>query len=125
MAKHYLQVQSPIYFLNRNFEHQLIASVTAEYSADNVLTFDGKQMYPNSFTSSAFLIILNGSASIGKGTMYLVVFGAADATPAIIHLGGDTTGAYPKLAKTASNRIYVVWSATATAGIHANMFKMY
>ncbi|WP_244062736.1 hypothetical protein [Faecalicatena contorta] len=110
---------------NLYFEHNLKSSVTAEYSADNVLTFGGVQMYPEKFVRSTFLTILNGSASTGKGTIYLVVFGAADEAPAIVNIGGDETGLYPKLAKTASNCIYVAWSATATAGVHASLFKLY
>lgn len=82
---------------NLYFEHNLKSSVTAEYSADNVLTFGGVQMYPEKFVRSTFLTILNGSASTGKGTIYLVVFGAANEAPAIVNIGGDETGLYQNL----------------------------
>jgi hypothetical protein len=107
------------------FEHQLIASVTAEYSADNVLSFDGAQLYPGSFQNCAFLAVLNSAASTGKQSVYLIIMGAADAAPVLIKIDGGSDTLYPKLAKTSSNRVYAVWSTSATAGIHTSLFKLY
>ncbi|WP_050641215.1 MULTISPECIES: hypothetical protein [Clostridia] len=107
------------------FDHQFIASVTAEYSADNVLSFAGSQLYPGNFTNCAFLAVLNSTASTGKQSVYLIIMGAADAAPVLIKIDGGSEALYPKLAKTSSNRVYAVWSTAATAGIHTSLFKLY
>lgn len=107
------------------FEHQLIASVTDAYSADNVLSFSGSQLYPGSFQNCAFLALLNSAASTGKQSVYLIIMGAADAAPVLIKIDGGSDTLYPKLAKTSSNRVYAVWSTSATAGIHTSLFKLY
>lgn len=107
------------------FEHQLIASVTDAYSADNVLSFSGSQLYPGSFQNCTFLALLNSAASTGKQSVYLIIMGAADAAPVLIKIDGGSDTLYPKLAKTSSNRVYAVWSTSATAGIHTSLFKLY
>ena len=107
------------------FDHQFIPSVTEEYSADNVLSFAGSQLYPGNFSNCTFLAILNSTATTGKQSVYLVIMGAADAAPVLIKIDGGSESLYPKLAKTSSNRIYAVWSTTATAGIHTSLLKLY
>ena len=108
------------------FEHQWIPSVTNAYSADNVLTFGGKQLYPGNFTNCAFIAILNSTATAGKRSVYLIIMGAsADVEPIITRLDSSTDTTYPRLTRTASYRVYPVWTATMTAGIHASLFKLY
>lgn len=124
------EVVTSVATLNSNlgglrFEHQLIASVTDAYSADNVLSFSGSQLYPGSFQNCVFLALLNSAASTGKQSVYLIIMGAADAAPVLIKIDGGSDTLYPKLAKTSSNRVYAVWSTSATAGIHTSLFKLY
>ena len=123
-------LQNGIDVLNSNlgglrFEHQFIPSVTAEYSADNVLSFAGAQLYPGNFSNCAYLAVLNSTVTTGKQSAYLIIMGAADAAPALIKIDGGSESLYPKLAKTSSNRVYAVWSTSATAGIHTSLFKLY
>lgn len=108
-----------------NFEHQSLSGVTENYNAANVLNFGGQQLYPDVFSNSTFLVALNGSATLGKASLYLVVFGASGTKPAIVRLDATTDSTYPKLDTTASYRVYAVWSASATAVVHASVFRLY
>ena len=107
------------------FDHQFIPSVTDAYDAANVLTFAGAQLYPGNFTNCAFLAILNSTVTTGSQSVYLIIMGASDAAPVLIKLDSGTETLRPRLTKTSSNRIYPVWTASATIGIHTSLLKLY
>ena len=108
------------------FDHQFIPSVTEKYSADNVLTFGGASLYPENFTDCAFLAVLNSTVTSGAQSVYLIIMGsAADVAPAIIRLDGSKATLYPVLASTVSHRVYTMWSAATTIGVHTSLFKLY
>lgn len=110
---------------NMEYSNQKFSNVTESYNSSNVLFHKGKEIYPKNFPSSAFLIVLNSGVELGKSSMYMLIIGDSETKPKIVHLGGDNTGTFPKIALTTSNRAYVVWSATATSVIRAGIFKLY
>lgn len=126
-------LQNGIDILNSNleklgglkFDHQFIPSVTDAYDAANVLTFAGAQLYPGNFTNCAFLAILNSTVTTGSQSVYLIIMGASDAAPVLIKLDSGTETLRPRLTKTSSDRIYPVWTASATIGIHTSLLKLY
>lgn len=107
------------------YSNQKIEGVTDVYSAENVLRFGGKQMYPKNFTNCTFLVLLNSSATNSRHSLYIVTFGDSTATPAITRMEGTDDTSFPEIKKTGSDTLYVAWSSATTANIHANMFKLY
>lgn len=101
--------------------------MTGDYSANNILYHDDKIIYPGNYANAVFLIALNSSAALGKATLYLVILGleATEDGASIVRLDSIADDTYPKLSKTTSGRLYVVWSKQMTALIRANIFKLY
>ena len=112
-----------------SFSTQRLPDVTEEYSSNNILYHNGKILYPENYANATFLIALNSSVTLGKATLYLVMLGTevTAAGVSIVRLDLSTTSdeVYPKLERTTSGRLYVVWSKTANALIRANTFKLH
>lgn len=112
-----------------SFTAQRLPDVTGEYNANNILYHNGKLLYPENYANTAFLIALNSSVSLGKATLYMAILGAESTAAGVSIVRLDSSAAaselYPKLERTTSGRLYVVWSQSSTALIRANIFRLF
>lgn len=106
------------------FTRQVFNNVSTNYSDDNRIRYNGDVINAETFPSSVWLIVLNGTETTGAGSMCLALAGTETPKMEIVVLGKNS-GTYPVVrATTTSGLLYVVWSNTRNAYIAANVFKL-
>lgn len=112
-----------------SFTTQRLPDVTGEYNANNILYHNGKLLYPENYANTTFLIALNSSSTLGKAALYMAMLGTESTAAGVSIVRLDSSAAaselYPKLERTTSGRLYVVWSKDSTALIRANIFRLF
>ena len=105
------------------FTRQVFNNVTTDYSDDNRIRYNGDVINADTFPSSVWLIVLNGTETTGAGSMFLALTGTETPKMKIVELGKNSD-TYPVLRATdTSGVLYVAWSNTRNAYIAANIFK--
>ena len=109
---------------NLKFKKQGFSNVSNSYSDDNRLRFNGDVIGAETYPSSAWLIVLNGTSVTASGAIYLALAGTDAPNMAILELA-KSGSIYPTLKATGSSGLlYVAWSAKRNAYITASMFKL-
>lgn len=106
------------------FTRQVFDNVSTDYSDDNRIRYNGDVINAETFPSSVWLIVLNGTETTGAGSMFLALAGTETPKMKIVELGKNSD-TYPVLRATeTSGLLYVAWSNTRNAYMAANVFKL-
>lgn len=106
------------------FTRQVFNNVSTDYSDDNRIRYNGDVINAETFPSSVWLIVLNGTETTGAGSMFLALAGTETPKMKIVELGKNSD-TYPVLRATeTSGLLYVAWSNTRNAYMAANVFKL-
>lgn len=106
------------------FTRQVFNNVSTDYSDDNRIRYNGDVINAETFPSSVWLIVLNGTETTGAGSMFLALVGTETPKMKIVELGKNSD-TYPVLRATeTSGLLYVAWSNTRNAYMAANVFKL-
>lgn len=106
------------------FTRQVFNNVSTDYSDDNRIRYNGEVINAETFPSSVWLIVLNGTEITGAGSMFLALAGTETPKMKIVELGKNSD-TYPVLRATeTSGLLYVAWSNTRNAYMAANVFKL-
>lgn len=104
---------------------QSFPGITETYVSGNSLSFNNKNLTPDNYPNSVFLVILNSSVSMGKATAYIVMLGTTPDSSGISLVRLDTNeDKVPILTKLQTGGAGVIWSGSATALIRANILKL-